>query len=302
MNITDELKISYEAHLKSYLPEIIVQNENFKSSISESFEELAELSKSEVCKARKKALNLDCDEKYLAERCLKLSDGTQIVAGARFKNLDKDFPFVTIHQSGILSTDIVAEIKTKILNEFSEIQPKGFLFKDRPNLNGPFEKWSHTVLGKIENNNLKTEVLGLNFNMSLSLDWHGQYVEEYKERLNEKPELLGYVRIGDLNEFEEAVAEKALLLITDNLGFCGVVAGIKSSLYGLSSIYMIENYLSKRWTGKKASSVAQRYFLNNMHPNFKYVWGTIYDKNQSSLNSALRLGRKIVETEYFFRF
>ncbi|MBY0554351.1 hypothetical protein K2P97_07475 [bacterium] len=302
MKITDEFKKSYEACLKTYLPDSIIQNENFESSISESIQDLIELSTSEVCKARKKGLNLACDDKHLAERCLKLSDGTEFIAGARFKNLDTNFPFIAIQKSKAASADILDEIKTVVLEEFTEIKPKGFLFKDNPNLNLPLEKWSHTVFGEIQINDNLSAPSGLNFGMSRSLDWHSQYIKEYRERLNEKPELLGFVRIGVLSEFEEAAADSALLLITDESGFCGVVAGIKSPLYGLPSVYMIENYLSKRWIGKKVSPVAHTYFLKNVHPSCKHVWGTIYDKNLSSLNTALRVGRKIVETEYFYKF
>lgn len=302
MKITDEFKKSYEAYIKTYLPDSIIQNENFKSSISESLKSLAELSTDEVCKARKKGLNLTCDERHLAERSLKLSDGTEFIAGARFKNLDTNFPFIAIQKSKAASADILDEIKTVVLEEFKEIKPKGFLFKDNPKLILPLEKWSHTVFGEIQIDTHVNKFLGLNFNMSRSLDWYSQYVKEYRERLDEKHELLGFVRIGDLSEFEESVADNSLLLITDDLGFCGLVAGIKSPLYGLPSVYMIENYLSKRWVGKKVSPIAQSHFFKSVSPTYKYVWGTIYDKNLSSLNTALRVGRKIVETEYFYKF
>jgi hypothetical protein len=43
MKINDEFKKSYEVYIKTYLPDSIIQNENFKSSISESLEALAEL-------------------------------------------------------------------------------------------------------------------------------------------------------------------------------------------------------------------------------------------------------------------
>ena len=65
---------------------------------------------------------------------------------------------------------------------------------------------------------------------------------------------------------------------------------------------MIESYLSKRWTGKKLAPIAHAIFLEEMKKRFNYVWGTIYDQNTSSLKTALRTGRRIIETEYFFRF
>lgn len=65
---------------------------------------------------------------------------------------------------------------------------------------------------------------------------------------------------------------------------------------------MIESYLSKRWIGKKIAPIAHAVFSNEMSKRFEFVWGTIYDKNLSSLNTALRIGRQVIETEYFVRF
>lgn len=301
MKISNEFKKLYKENLETYLPKVILQNNNYETAVYESIMELADLADIRVCTNRQKALKLSCEAEELAERCLTLSDGTQFLAGARFKNLDTNFPFVSIHKTMRASAPILDEIQNIVTKEFKAIKPKGFLFKDGPNLNLELEKWSHTVFGEIKIENQATEVSGLKFNMSQSLDWYSQYAEEYRERLTEKQELVGYVRIGDLSEFEESVTDNALLLIEDEIGFCGVVAGIKSPIYGLPSVYMIENYLSKRWIGKKVSPIAQVAFLNNVQHSYKHVWGTIYDKNLSSLNTALRVGRKIIETEYFYK-
>ncbi len=302
LKINELFKNQYLDKLKSYLPQEIILNSDFQTAVFANLDELAELSTSEVCEARKKRLALSCEPGDLAERVLKFSNGNEFIAGARFKNLNRDFPFIEIQLGSEITSEQVKEISEIVKIEFKNIHPIGLKFKDKPNIHPTFEKWSHTVFGIIEpQKNSQTE-LGMNFSFTQNLDWHPQYISEYQERLIEKKELDGFVRIGQLDEFQESAADQALLVASDVNGFCGVIAGIKSPLYGLPAIYMIESYLSKRWVGKKRAPIAHTIFLNGIAARFSYVWGTIYDKNLSSLNTALRIGRQIIETEYFVRF
>ncbi len=299
MKITKKLKNDYKAYLGSYLPPSILQNDKFENGLNVILDELSELSREDICTARKKRLDLQCEASDLAERTLRLNDGSEIIAGARFKNLDTSFPFIEIHKTTEATAEYLAELKELLRYEFKGICPRGFKFKDKPQLHIDAEKWSHTVFGEIRRKLDKNIIPGINLGFESSLDWHAQYVSEYKERLNEKTELNGFVRIGQKDEFKEAVQNKSLLLITDTSGFSGVIAGINSPLYGLPAIYMIESFLSKRWVGKKIAPLAHSFFLNGIAERYKYVWGTIYEQNHSSLNTALRTGRNIIETEYF---
>ncbi len=301
MKVSEQFKDQYLNYLKSYLPQEIVQHPRFKTSVLTSLDELVELSESKVCEARKSGLGLSYDSAGLAERTLILEDGNEFIAGARFKNLNIEFPFVEVQLSSGISGELVREISSIVRDEFKDLRPLGFKFKDRPNAHQNFENWSHTVFGSIEKREVQVPA-GMSLAFTNSLDWHQQYVTEYRERLAEKKELDGFVRIGQLDEFKESADDNALLVLSDVDGFCGVVSGIKSPIYGLPAIYMIESYLSKRWTGKKIAPIAHSVFLNEMSQRFEFVWGTIYEKNLSSLNTALRIGRRIIETEYFVRF
>ncbi len=285
------------------MPSEITQNPEFRKSTADSIDSLIELSDLEVCLARKNGLGLAIDAAELSERILSLANGSEFIAGVRYKNLDISFPFVEVHLGFDPTNDDIKELSHIIKREFESINPKGFKFKTRPDAYSNLDKWSHTVFGKIAKQESSLVPFEIKFSFSQNLDWHQQYVAEYQERLAEKKELDGFVRIGQLDEFQEAAAaDNALLIANDANGFCGVIAGIKSPIYGLPAIYMIESYLSKRWTGKKIAPMAHGIFLNEMANRFKYVWGTIYDKKLSSLNTAMRIGRRIIETEYFVRF
>ncbi len=288
--------------MNSYLPQEIAQNSNFQSAVDAHLDGLAELSTPAVGEARKKRLALSCEPREVAERVLKLRNGNEFIAGIRFKNLNRDFPFVEINFGSELTSEVISEMKEIVKYEFKNLNPKGLKFKDKPNAHPNFEMWSHTVFGTIENREDLIVPSEMNWFFTSSLEWYPQYLAEYQERLIEKKELDGFVRIGQLDEFQESAADQALLVASDAKGFCGVIAGIMSPLYGLPAIYVIESYLSKRWVGKKIAPVAHCIFLNEMVKRFEYVWGTIYDKNLSSLNTAHRIGRKIIETEYFLRF
>ncbi|RYZ85323.1 MAG: hypothetical protein EOP06_16485 [Proteobacteria bacterium] len=302
MKVSEQFKDQRLNYLESYLPQEIFQNPDFKNSVLTSFDELIDLATLEVCEARKKGLGLSCDARDLAERTLRLANGNEIIAGARFKNLNLEFPFIEIQLASEISAELLSEISAAVRAEFKNLRPLGLKFKDKPNTHLRFERWSHTVFGKIEKHEPLRIPSGMDFAFSENLDWHKQYVAEYQARLAEKKELDGFVRIGQLDEFKESADDHALLVANDANGFCGVIAGIKSPIYGLPSVYMIESYLSKRWTGKKIAPVAHAMFLKEMSKRFEYVWGTIYDRNLSSLNTALRIGRRIIETEYFVRF
>jgi hypothetical protein len=302
LKINELFKNQFLDKLKSYLPQEISQNSDFQTAVFANLDELVELSTLEVCEARKNGLSLSCDPRDFAERVLKLSNDHEFIAGARFKNLNRDFPFIEIQLGLELTSELVNEISEIVKKEFKNIRPIGLKFKDKPNIHPTFEKWSHTVFGKIESQQNSPIQLGMSLSFTQNLDWHPQYISEYQERLIEKRELDGFVRIGQLDEFQESAADQALLVASDANGFCGVIAGIESPLYGLPTIYMIESYLSKRWVGNKIAPMAHAIFLNEMAARYSYVWGTIYDKNLSSLNTALRIGRQIVETEYFVRF
>lgn len=302
MKVSEGFKNQYLNYLKSYLPQEIVQHPDFETSELTSLGELIELSQSKVCEARKSGLGLSCDSRELAERSLRLANGDEFIAGARFKNLNVEFPFVEVQLCSAISKELIREISAVVKTAFKNLRPIGFKFKDKPAAHPSFEKWSHTVFGKIKKQKQLSMPMGMSLSFSSNLDWHQQYIAEYQERLAEKKELDGFVRIGQIDEFKESVDDHALLLASDVDGFCGVISGIKTPIYGVPAIYMIESYLSKRWVGKKIAPIAHAFFLNEIAKRYDYVWGTIYDKNLSSLNTALRTGRRVIETEYFVRF
>lgn len=306
MTITNQFKKQQIDYLKSYLPQEISQNLEFYLAVLASIDGFVELSSHNVCESRKMRLKLSCEASDLAERTLTLTNGNEFIAGARFKNLDIDYPFVEIQLGVEKSIDVIHELSEIVQDEFKNLRPKGLKFKEKPiidrNLNQYLEKWSHTVFGKFNKQQNLDIPLDLKFCATQNLEWYSQYLAEYHERLAEKKELNGFVLPGPLNDFEDAVTDQALMVANDTKGFCGVVAGVSSPIYGLPAIYMIESYLSKRWVGKKLAPVVHSLFQNEMSKRFDYVWGTIYDQNLSSLKTALRTGRQIIETEYFYRF
>jgi hypothetical protein len=302
LKVSDHFKTQYLNYLKTYLPEEIVRGSEFQNAVYEILSEMAELSSPAVCEARKKGLALLCESSDLAERTLRLKAGDEFIAGARFKNLDVNFPFIEILVGFNMSDEVLQEVSENVQMEFKNLNPLGLKFKDKPGAYPNLKTWSHTVFGKID----KQENLNLPPKLSCSfthdLDWHNQYVSEYQKRLVEKKELNGFVRIGEIDEFQESANCQALMILRDVNGFCGVVSGIENSLYGLPAIYIIESYLSSRWIGKRLATTFHLYFLNEMAKRFDYVWGTIYDQNISSLKTSLRIGRRIIETEYFLQF
>lgn len=74
MKVSHKFKTQYLEYLKSYLPEVIIQCEQFESAVISEIDSLMELSELKVCEARVKALELNCEAKDLGERTLILSN------------------------------------------------------------------------------------------------------------------------------------------------------------------------------------------------------------------------------------
>jgi hypothetical protein len=282
------------------LPEIIVQNVGFEQSIRDKLNGLSGLASDEICITRKVALGLTCDPKQLAERIVQVDSNTSVIAGARFKSLNANFPFIEVQKNCPLFEIDLEKLTGALKREFAEIKPLGFLILDKPNLTDRAGRWGHTVFGPISENETAGFIDGLTPDWIKEIDFFEEYQKAYIDRLTDKSELMGFVRVADLQELQESVAKGLLLKVLDRGALAGVFAGLPEPIYGLNAIYMIESFLLNSYVGKGFALPIHQYYLSHLAGRFGYVWGTIYNKNTTSMKTALRLGRKVIESEYFF--
>lgn len=301
MIISKSFNEAYLSHLRSYLPSMISHAPDFESGARILLDDLVELATDEVCQLRKSKLNLSCEASALAERVLTLRDGREFIAGIRFKNLDTAVPFVSIQQSFELTSKLITEMSQIVKKEFQFFNPLGLKFKEGPNKYQELTRWNHVLYGKVSIKPLN-EVPGVTFSIAKDQQWHEKYAEEYRARLEEKTELKGFIDVTTQESFAEALECGTLLIATDSEGLAGLVCGKDEPYYGVEAILITESFLTKRWVGKGIAPIMHQHLLNQLVTRYQNVWGTIYDKNLSSLGTAQRVGRVIIETEYFFEF
>ncbi len=83
--------------------------------------------------------------------------------------------------------------------------------------------------------------------------------------------------------------------------FAGVLAGTRKDYHGVSGVSILEEILFHEFKGKGNGVHTQRCFAERIKGSYEVLWGTIAQKNEPSLRTALRNGRRISETDYFFR-
>ena len=186
LKVSEQFKNQHVESLKSYLPREVGQHPDFQNFVLANINGLVELSSLEVCESRRNRLHLSCEPRDLAERTLTLANGDQFIAGARFKNLDIDFPFIEVLFGTAVQPEQLDEVSKIVRREFKNLSPLGFKFKDRPDIHSDLERWSHTVFGEIKSQPNHDSPLALRFSFDQTIDWYPQYVSEYRELLADK--------------------------------------------------------------------------------------------------------------------
>lgn len=292
---------SFSKKLASYLPEVITNNSNFELAVASNLEELEELSSLVVCKKRVERLGLDLEPQNLSERLLDLGAGQVLIAGARYRRLNKDFPFIAVEANFSIQHEMLKELSTLLKHEFRTIAPKGFTFNQAPVEISDCEKWTHVLWGKTD---FKVEPsLDYRYHFPSTFAHYQEYQSQYQAHLDSHLYLKNLLGIESEEDLQTAASQGLLLEILDKTGnFQGLIAGRDSALFGLDALYIFEIFLSQSVQGKKLAPSFQQHFLGSLQSRFPNVWGNIADENLPSLNTARRCGRKIVQTEFFYNF
>ncbi len=198
-----------------------------------------------------------------------------------------------------IKNDRLKDLTPFMRSEFQAINPKGFTFEQAPKCVDGTLAWSHVVFGG-ESERLAALPEDLVITWPGEFAYHSTYRSEYIQYLNRFPDLKGFVRVEPEEDLQTAARNGLLLQIEDTRGnFLGVIAGQPLSLYGLQALYIFEIFLSRIIQGKGYAPVVESLFIQQLRPRFSFVWGNIHDHNLPSLRTAQRVGRKIIQTEFF---
>jgi hypothetical protein len=295
---------AYCAMLDSYLPSEIVKNSSERrEAVDRLLASLDNLASIEVAKTRAEYFQV-ADHKLLRERVLFRNGHHVVIAGLRFKKLNPDFPFVQLCANFQFDQSHLLKMKGLIASEYSSLPLKGVTLRHPPSISfdDAHERWSHLVFGKTTGLSAPGPSPDIRVQWEGPLDYYRQYEKEFENFLIENPERASYLSIESEEDLIEAANNRLLMSLWDKAGWIGVIAAKEKDLYGFPCSYIFEIFLAKRARGRGLGPLMQAQFLSKICTRFPYVYGHIDNSNQPSLRTAISLGRKIIETEYFFPF
>lgn len=263
-----------------------------------------ELAAQDVAAARVDRIGAPVSEADMCERLLEFGDGRLGIAGLRYRNLDPDFAFIDLKLSfRVQDPATLTSLAAAVSSEYGHLKPRGFTFHEEPGLGfAQADLWTTIMSGSIAAAAKQVGPFpsGLDISWpSTAADTHPEYQHEHAAWRKATHLLAPYVRESSQKTFQESAAAGLLMVLHDDHGFAGLVAGRIDGILGQSGLCMVDLFLTERMRGNALAPVLQAAFLAGQESNVETVWGHIHARNLPSLKTAHRLGRRPVQQEYF---
>lgn len=229
---------------------------------------LAALALPDVVAARIGRLGVDVSTGNMTERLLDASDGSTVISGLRYRNLDPAFPFVAVKTTARVNDAESADtLAAQVAEAYHGVGVRGFTFWEQPGLDlSVAERWATVMAG------------------SLCV----------AARADER-DLTGALTVS----WPEAADQGLLMTLRDDHGFAGLVAATISPIFGRRAVCMLDVFLTERLRGRGLAPAVQSTFLTGQRSGADTVWGHIHAGNLPSQRTAQKLGRRPVQQEYF---
>lgn len=244
----------------------------------------------------------DVEFEDLKPRCFEIEGVGPFLIGQRFKNGDRNMPFIilVLGFSEEYLPKYLEDIKSLAKESYSKINPLGLTttirFEEKLIEQGKI--WNQIVFGKY-----KGEGFDSKYELRTTkapMDYE-EYSKIYEEWGKTNPEVARFVSKESKEDLIEAANNGLYFRFFIDGEFAGIICAEDDSLYGHDSIYIFEELIFEKFRGQGLAKIMQKMF--HLHfPNKRYVWGHILNENQSSLKTAKACGRKVLEREVFFPF
>lgn len=244
-----------------------------------------------------------------SEQLYQVDDSKNVLAGIRHAGGNVEIPFIHITPDfQISSLEELKKIKEKILPSLEKFSP---LFIDcwvnptwsiHSDLLKRAEPRQRYIVGKISKILEENKAVRLESNFSIERvedkNFYHWYKEIYDEFHSSRPELKDWVPINQEEDMIESMQNGLLWYILDQDKKIGIIQGEEESLLGEPSLYISEILLTRDYKGRGLAPLAQVEFIKENASYFKFVWGTIDQKNIPSMKTALRVGRSNIRSAF----
>lgn len=230
-----------------------------------------------------------------------------VLAGIRFKGGDTAWPFVDLlaWDRPVLDGTGWRRLRERLLAEFGafgsravRVRLPGGAAPPLPRPERELDQW--LVAGRLADLRAAPRPWGtgsLDVRVPEELSWYPRFREEFaawQARVGARGLEVSPASEGDL---ARCLSEGGLLVAWQGARFGGCVAALRGSTGVVDGYEVQELFLAQGLRGQRRAPVLQRHLVDHLVDRGRdALYGTIHRTNRPSLQTALRLGRRVVES------
>jgi hypothetical protein len=135
----------------------------------------------------------------------------------------------------------------------------------------------------------------IQLNLADSLKWYDRYESSYEAICEAWPAFLEMAQLESKSTLQDLISRELLYEIEIDGHWAGIIAADKGRESFMSGYYIVEEFLTKEFRGRRYAAAVQRHLIEKMPINSnEMLFGTIHHENMPSYRTALRTGRKPV--------
>jgi hypothetical protein len=280
------------------------------------FDERVDLNKAETKAARHKFFGIPGTKpEDFSELLIEIEADKSVLVGIRHMNLNSNSPYLEVWPNWLpTNEEEVRKIASRITEHFSSFRPKHLCLWLDPTGSLLQDLAPRSIIGQhilarpiadIVKSPQPLDSGRLTIERIADESFYDDYAKAYADFHQEFPELKARVAVVDLEDMRQSIADDLLFGARYNGEYSGLIAAQREQFLGYQGVYFLELLLLPRFKKMGLAPVLQRSFIDRVAQLGGYrdavVWGTIDSHNLPSLRTALRVGRKIVSTECFYR-
>jgi hypothetical protein len=238
------------------------------------------------------------------------SGGLRLIAGIRFRNLDRCAPFIEVIEAirSLASGHEVAGVLGGIATHFGVFAPKWVRLRERLDRAAPLHSTPGVEPGKVTMAAPVGVIVRADVPAredaavlpSTVAAVYERYRVAYDEFRQARPRLVRHVRREQPDDLARSERDGALFEIRVNGAWAGVISGWRETEGPLRGFSINEFFLSAPYRGGGLGPAVQRAFARQLPaaPS-DALFGTIHPDNRPALQVASRLGRVPLYAQYW---
>lgn len=290
----------------------LINEEEVNKYILSELDELLELNKRDIMKARFKHFNISKTKiSDYEQKLIKIGKTDKFVlAGIRHMGGNANKPFIYIWPNFMIKQADIKDIVKNVYPYFKVFKPLHINFWINPILLSKYEldekffTVQQSFIGnviKLNSKNSTTAKSKFKLEQVKSSEYYKWYKNEYNNFHIMNPDMKERIPINDIELMEKCRKENLLYYGVVNNKKVGIIAAEKNDVFGLKGIYINEIMIAKDYRGNKYSELLLSHFINILPKFVEVLWCNIDCENIPSTKTAIYSGQEVFSVECFYQ-